>query len=80
MTAFRQQAYRLSHISNLSDLGALIEKPKISGDPENDANFLLTLCHQVTNLLDRQIKALEAKFIREGGFTENFFRKRLANR
>lgn len=73
VTAFREEAYKLSHLSNLSSLGNLIEKPVFPKDPEEAANFLLTLCHQVTFLLDRQIKAMEEKFIQDGGFTENLF-------
>jgi|SRR3989344_4728867 len=74
---FRQVAFRLTNISNLSDLGDLIEKPVLPENPEEAANFLLTLCHQVTFLLSRQIKALEEKFIKDGGFTENLFKRRL---
>lgn len=33
-----------------------------------------------TYLLDCQIKALEAKFIKEGGYSENLFKKRLNSR
>lgn len=76
---FRQIAYRLTNLSNLSSLGNLIEKPKLIGNPQDDANFLLTLCHQATYLLDKQIKALEEKFVKEGGFTENLFKKRIKN-
>src|SRR3989338_1179297 len=36
ITAFRKKAYQLSHLSNLSDLGNLIEKPKLPGDPQDD--------------------------------------------
>lgn len=77
VTAFRKTTFRLSHLSNLSDLGNLREKPILPGTPQDAANFLLTLCHQETYLLDRQIKAMEAKFIQGGGFTENLFKKRL---
>jgi len=45
--------------------------------PEEAANLLLTLCHQLSFLLTRQIKAAEQKFIRSGGYSENLFRKRL---
>lgn len=79
VTKFREIAFRLSNLSNLSDLGQLIEKPKLPENPQDAANFLLTLCHQVTYLLDKQIKALEEKFVKEGGFTENLFHKRLKN-
>jgi len=77
ITQFRQTAYRLSHLSNLSHLGHLIEKPKLPDNPQDAANFLLTLCHMETYLLDRQIKSLENRFVQEGGYTENLFKKRL---
>ncbi len=70
VTKFRQQAYQLSNLNNLSSLGYLIEKPKLPGNPQDDANFLLTLCHIVTFLLDKQIKASIAKFEKEGGISE----------
>ena len=76
ITKFRQIAFRLSNLSNLSDLGNLKEKPKLPGNPQDDANFLLTLCHQETYLLDKQIKATETKFIREGGLNEKLFTAR----
>ena len=76
VTAFRKKAYQLSSLSNLSDLGNLIEKPSLPDNPQDAANFLLTLCHLETYLLDKQIKAIEEKFIQGGGFTENLFRRR----
>ncbi len=80
VTKFRQVAFRLTNLSNLSDLGYLKEKPILPESPEVAANFLLTLCHQVTYLLSKQIASLEEKFIKEGGFTENLFKKRLEGR
>lgn len=77
VTKFREKAYRLTSLSNLSSLGNLREKAKLFGNPEDDANFLLTLCHQVTFLLDRQIKAALAKFEKEGGLNEKLYRTRL---
>lgn len=77
VTFMRETAYRLSNLDNLSVLGDLIEKPILSGNPTDDANFLLTLCHIVTYLLSKQIKAAEEKFLHEGGYTENLFHKRL---
>jgi len=53
---------------------------KLPNDPTEAANLLLTLCHQLTYLLDRQINALVEKFARDGGFTENLLKKRLSNR
>lgn len=60
-----------------------LTSPKIltlRNPPIEAANLLLTLCHQLTFLLSRQIAAAEKKFIEEGGFTENLFRKRLSHR
>lgn len=78
-TKFRQTAFKLSHLSNLSNLGNLVERPELPNNAQDASNFLLTLCHQVTYLLDRQIKSLEEKFINEGGFSENLFKSRLKN-
>lgn len=55
----------------------VLKLPKV---PIEAANLLLTLCHQLTYLLSRQISAMQEKFVREGGFTENLFKKRLENR
>ncbi|MBI2010357.1 MAG: four helix bundle protein [Candidatus Chisholmbacteria bacterium] len=77
VTAWRQEAYRLSSLSNLSSLGHLREKPTLPDNPTDAANFLLTLCHIETYLLHRQIKAAEASFVRKGGYTENLFQKRI---
>lgn len=74
---FRRLAYRLTDLRNLSDSGDLIEHPALFNDPEKDANFLLTLCHIETFLLSKQIAAAEAKFVKEGGYSENLLKKRL---
>ncbi len=80
ITGFRQTAYRLSNISNLSHLGNLKEKPILPINSAEAANFLLTLCHLVTYLLSKQIASLENRFIKEGGYTENLFKKRLRSK
>ncbi len=74
---FRRKAFDLSNLRNLSTLGELIEKPILPENPEQATNFLLTLLHQATYLLSRQIKAAEEKFIKNGGYTENLLKKRL---
>lgn len=77
---FRRYGYRLSDLSNLSDLGDLKERPVLTENQEEAANLMLTLLHIETYLLDRQIKAMIEKFAREGGFTERLLRGRLAIR
>lgn len=74
---FRQQIYFFTNQSNLGLQGNLIKRPALSENPGEAANFWLTLCHQATFLLDKQIEALEKKFIQEGGYSENLFKKRL---
>lgn len=54
--------------------------PNLPNNPEESANFLLTLCQMETFLLKRQIESLKEKFIKEGGFRENLFRKRTEER
>ncbi|PJC77363.1 hypothetical protein CO010_00605 [Candidatus Shapirobacteria bacterium CG_4_8_14_3_um_filter_39_11] len=64
---FRGIGYRFSNLNNLSDLDNL----------EEATNFLLTLLHIETFLLFKQVKSAENKFLSEGGYTENLFKKRL---
>lgn len=49
-------------------------------NPEQAANCTICLIHQANYLLDQQLKALEEKFLKEGGYTENLFKRRLAER
>lgn len=51
--------------------------PNLPNNPEQAANMLLTFCQMETYLLKKQIAALEEKFIKEGGFREKLFVKRL---
>ena len=69
----------LGHLSNLSNLSPLQMLP-LPTDPEIAANLLLTLCHQATYLLSRQIAAMEQKHIQEGGYTEKLYNQRIEYR
>lgn len=51
--------------------------PNLPNSPEEAANMLLTFCQMDTYLLSRQLVALKEKFIKEGGFRETLFKKRL---
>ncbi len=80
VTAFRQKAYQLSNLRNLSDLGNLIQKAELPENPQDAANFLLTLSHLVTYLLSKQIVAVKDKFIQEGGLNEQLYKARTKQR
>ncbi|OGH47038.1 MAG: hypothetical protein A3A51_04655 [Candidatus Levybacteria bacterium RIFCSPLOWO2_01_FULL_39_10] len=66
------------------DFRAVWLKPNIPNTPnlpknaEEAANMLLTFIQMETFLLKRQIDGLIKKFIEQGGFRENLFKKRLA--
>jgi four helix bundle suffix protein len=73
---FRGKAAKLvSYLSHLSNL-RWQEQLLLPRDPAEAANLLLTLCHQATYLLNRQVEALERKHQTEGGYTEKLYRKR----
>lgn len=54
-----------------------LNTPKLPNDPEEAANFLLTLCNIEGFLLKKHVESLKLKHQREGGFSENLFRKRM---
>ncbi|PIR43135.1 four helix bundle protein [candidate division WWE3 bacterium CG10_big_fil_rev_8_21_14_0_10_32_10] len=59
-------------LSNLSILRNRLSK----NTPEVAANIVLTLCHQATYLLNKQVEGMERKLIEEGGYSENICKKR----
>lgn len=46
-------------------------------NPEDAANAAICLINQTNALLDQKLRWLEEKFVNEGGFRENLFRKRM---
>lgn len=54
--------------------------PPLPDRPEVAINLLITLINQDNFLIDKLLASLEKKFIEEGGFKENLFRKRLEYR
>jgi len=74
-----QSARVVRSLSNLRILGeeaSLLRELPLPAEAEEAGNFLLTLCHQATFLLNRQVESLKAKHAREGGLTEELYRKR----
>ncbi len=51
--------------------------PNLPSDPTKAVNLLITLIQQANFLIDKLIISLKEKFIAEGGFRENLFKKRL---
>lgn len=47
------------------------------GNPETAANAIICLINQTNALLDQKLRWLEEKFVKEGGFRENLFKKRI---
>lgn len=51
-----------------------------TNSPERFANLMITLISKENYLLDQLLRSLEEKFVKEGGYSENLFRKRMAYR
>lgn len=67
---------RNAYKTNKTNLTYMSYKAK----PEGFANLMMTLISQDSFLLDRMIRALEEKFVNEGGYSENLFKKRMERR
>lgn len=48
--------------------------------PERFANLMITLISKENYLLDQMVRSLEQKFVNEGGYSENLFKKRMEKR
>ncbi len=51
-----------------------------TNNAESFCNLMVTLISRENYLLDQLLRKLEQKFIEEGGYSENLFKKRLTNR
>ncbi len=51
--------------------------PDLPNDPARAVNLMITLINQAIYLQKRLQESLEKKFIQEGGFRENLFKKRI---
>jgi restriction system protein len=54
--------------------------PDLPYDLEKAINLMITLINQANYLLDKLISSLQEKHTKEGGFTENLYRKRIEYR
>lgn len=73
-----QEVRKLAYIENrtYSTYRTYIEEQSA----EVAANTVICLVHQANFLLDRQLRHLEATFLKEGGFTERLYRERCLER
>lgn len=65
------------NLPNLPNLPNWANRPNRTKNPEIFANLLITLIKMECYLLDQLIRKLEDKFVTEGGYTENLFKKRV---
>lgn len=54
--------------------------PPLPHDLNLSINIMIDLITRTNYLFDRQKKSLEEKFLKEGGFTENLYKRRIAYR
>jgi len=64
----------VSKETNLSDLANWTNSD--FNKPENFANLMICLCYKQEYLMDKLLKAKQERFVKEGGFRENLFKKR----
>ena len=57
--------------------GSLNDYKSYIRQPHQAANAMVCLINQTNLLLDRKLCWLEERFVKEGGFRENLFRKRM---
>lgn len=69
--AFRETIGKETNLTNLSNWTNLDLKKG-----EDFANLMICLIFKQTYLLDQLTRAQESKFVKEGGFRENLFKKR----
>lgn len=69
--AFRESVQIPTNLTNLSNWSNLS-----LDNSQQFANFMLCLLYKETFLLDQLLRAQEKKFVEEGGFRENLFKKR----
>lgn len=69
--AFRELVEVPTNLANLSNWTNLNFR-----NPENFANLMITLCQRQGYLMDQLLRSKERKFVTEGGFRENLFKKR----
>jgi four helix bundle suffix protein len=92
----RQNKFRIWEIGETKEIGELGEIwkilkaastlpdspnfPNLPNNPEKAANLLITLINQANYLIDKLVVSLKEKHMKEGGLTEELYRKRIEYR
>lgn len=71
LRAFRESIETPTNLTNLANWTNLN-----FDNPENFANLMICLCFKQGYLMDQFLHSKQRKFIQEGGFRENLFKKR----
>ena len=71
-------------ITNLNDASScdkvFFNFPSLPNYLDHAVNLLITLIHQANYLIDKLISSLKEKHMREGGLTEELYKKRVEYR
>ena len=68
------------NLSNETNGSNLLHFAKWMRNPEDFANLMITLLYRENYLLDQMLRVLERKFVEDGGYTENLYKKRVEYR
>jgi four helix bundle suffix protein len=77
---FQEMVERVKKVKRETGEYKLPSTPSKPSDPSYPLNYLIDLTIKTGYLLDKQKESLERKFVEEGGYTENLFKKRMAYR
>ncbi|MBI4999551.1 four helix bundle protein [Candidatus Gottesmanbacteria bacterium] len=69
--AFRENVEVPTNLTNLANWTNLDFE-----NPESFANLMICLCYKQGYLMDQFLRAKQEKFVKEGGFKENLYKKR----
>ena len=76
----KEMAKKVKRVKRETGKFQLPSTPSKPSDPSYPVNYMIDLITRTNYLLDRQKKSLEEKFIKEGGYTETLFKKRITYR
>lgn len=76
----REMAKKVKMVKRETGKQQLPSSPSQPSDPSYPLNYLIDLVIRTGYLVDKQRESLEKKFVEEGGYTENLFKRRINQR